>query len=107
MNGRLSAFLKLHKPIRLISCTIPRWHHLCFTYNHTKNLISTFLDGELNNVQDFVLKSPVYGNWARLGQNFEARNSFSGDLTQVSRFEQSSVRTVTHQHTTVWLWNLK
>ncbi|MPC29987.1 Glutamate-gated chloride channel subunit beta [Portunus trituberculatus] len=64
------------------------WHHLCFTYNHNKKLISTFLDGELNNVQDFVLLSPVYGNWARLGQNFEARNSFSGDLSQINVWDR-------------------
>ncbi|KAK3891914.1 hypothetical protein Pcinc_004228 [Petrolisthes cinctipes] len=60
------------------------WHHLCFTYDYIHHIISTFLDGELNNEQEFLLLSPVYGNWARLGQNFEARNSFSGDLTQVN-----------------------
>lgn len=77
---------------------VPRWHHLCFTYDHPKNLISTFLDGELNNVQDFVLKSPVYGNWARLGQNFEPRNSFSGDLTQVgSGWDTLTYKTVVTQ----------
>ncbi|KAG7160999.1 Glutamate-gated chloride channel subunit beta-like 1 [Homarus americanus] len=57
-------------------------------YEGELNLISTYLDGELNNQQEFVLLSPVYGDWARLGQNFEASNSFSGDLTQVNVWDR-------------------
>lgn len=82
VNNKYPELIKALKVSTILVCY--RWHHLCFTYDYDQHVISTFLDGELNNQQKFILLSPVYGNWARLGQNFEARNSFSGDLTQAS-----------------------
>lgn len=61
-----------------------RWYHLCFTYDHTIHLISTYLDGELSNTQVYDVGGLVYGNLASVGQGDSAAESFSGDLAQVS-----------------------
>lgn len=74
-----------------------RWHHLCFTYDHQKPRISTYVDGRLNNHQDYEIDKPVSGYGARLGQGVEPTRSLSGDLTQVDRgarfiFEEGNIK---------------
>lgn len=58
---------------------------MCFTYDHQKYLISTYVDGRLNNHQNYEIDKPAAGNGARLGQGLTPQRSFSGDLTQVDR----------------------
>lgn len=68
---------------QVIPIPVHRWHHLCFTYDHQKHVISTYLDGRLNNEQMYDVGSSIQGNGARLGQGTQPQRSFSGDLTQV------------------------
>nr|XP_045583291.1 uncharacterized protein LOC123746084 [Procambarus clarkii] len=65
-----------------------KWHHLCFTYDHTQHLISTYVDGSLNNHQEYDIVRTVSGVKARLGQGMMPRRSFSGDLTQVNVWDR-------------------
>ncbi|KAG7166024.1 hypothetical protein Hamer_G011953, partial [Homarus americanus] len=60
-----------------------RWHHLCFTYDHKRHLISTYVDGSLNNHQEYDIIRTMSAARARLGQGYTPERSFSGDLTQV------------------------
>ncbi|XP_071533859.1 uncharacterized protein [Panulirus ornatus] len=61
-----------------------RWHHLCFTYDHQRHLISTYVDGRLNNHQEYDVGRHMSGDRAKLGQGAEIQRSLSGDLTQVN-----------------------
>ena len=58
---------------------------MCFTYNHNQHLISTYVDGRLNNHQKYEVDKAVTGNRAQLGQGLAAERSLSGDLTQVNK----------------------
>ena len=69
--------------------SVLRWHHLCFTYDHQQHLISTYVDGRLNNHQNYEVDKTMSGNGAVLGQGLEAQRSFSGDLTQVNSLSYS------------------
>ncbi|KAK4307059.1 hypothetical protein Pmani_021151 [Petrolisthes manimaculis] len=65
------------------------WHHLCFTYDHEKHLISTYVDGDLNNEQVYEVARSIHGNGVRLGQGTQSQRSFSGHLTQVNVWDRS------------------
>ncbi|XP_066973211.1 uncharacterized protein [Macrobrachium rosenbergii] len=66
-----------------------RWYHICFTYNHTKKLIGTYINGQLNNHQEYDIGRPIIGNYASLGQGQTPERSFSGDLTQVNVWDRA------------------
>ncbi|KAK3857175.1 hypothetical protein Pcinc_036553, partial [Petrolisthes cinctipes] len=66
-----------------------RWHHLCFTYDHEKHLISTYVDGGLNNEQVYEVGLSIHGNGVRLGQGTQSQRSFSGQLTQVNVWDRT------------------
>ncbi|XP_071530487.1 uncharacterized protein [Panulirus ornatus] len=61
-----------------------RWHHLCFTYDHQRHLIGTYVDGHLNNHQEYDIVRHMSGDRAKLGQGAGIQRSFSGDLSQVN-----------------------
>ncbi|XP_063885586.1 uncharacterized protein LOC135113890 [Scylla paramamosain] len=61
-----------------------RWYHICFTYNHTDHKYHTYIDGELVYEMTYNVGRPIYGDYARLGQNEVLMQSYSGALSQVN-----------------------
>ncbi|KAK8391174.1 hypothetical protein O3P69_017079 [Scylla paramamosain] len=61
-----------------------RWHHLCFTYDHRQHVISTYVDGRLNNEQQYEVGASFSGSRVVLGQGNGPKRSLSADLSQVS-----------------------
>ncbi|XP_064089932.1 uncharacterized protein LOC135203933 [Macrobrachium nipponense] len=66
-----------------------RWYHICFTYNHTQKLLGTYINGHLNNYQEYDIGRPIFGNHASLAQGQTPERSFSGDLTQVNVWDRA------------------
>ncbi|XP_068221246.1 uncharacterized protein [Palaemon carinicauda] len=77
-----------------------RWYHICFTYDHSKKLIGTYINGKLNNYQEYDIGRPIFGNYASLGQGDTPERSFSGDLTQVNVWDRAlaedEIRSIAH-----------
>ncbi|XP_068250250.1 uncharacterized protein [Palaemon carinicauda] len=65
-----------------------RWYHICFTYDHIKHLILTYLDGVQTNEQVYDVKGEIYGDYLNLGQGDIPAESFSGELTQVNVWDK-------------------
>lgn len=60
-----------------------RWYHICFTYNHTDHKYHTYINGKLVYEMTYNVGRPIYGDYARLGQNEGLMQSYSGALSQV------------------------
>ncbi|KAK8375461.1 hypothetical protein O3P69_008356 [Scylla paramamosain] len=66
-----------------------RWHHLCFTYDAKQHILSTYVDGHLNNDQDVDFHNKyIAADGAVLGQGVDYMRSFSGNLTQVNVWDR-------------------
>ncbi|XP_068236921.1 uncharacterized protein [Palaemon carinicauda] len=66
-----------------------RWYHICFTYEHSAQLIKTYIDGNLNNFQSYNVGRPVYGDRATVAQGDNEERSFSGKLSQVNVWDRA------------------
>ncbi|XP_064079627.1 LOW QUALITY PROTEIN: uncharacterized protein LOC135196740 [Macrobrachium nipponense] len=66
-----------------------RWYHICFTYDHSAQLITTYIDGKLNNYQAYNVGRPVFGDKATVGQGDNKERSFSGKLSQVNIWDRA------------------
>lgn len=61
-----------------------RWYHMCFTYDNSKSLHTTYLNGkEVFSVVKNIGRS-MYGDTAIIGQGEFKQNSLSAEITQVS-----------------------
>ncbi|KAK7065522.1 hypothetical protein SK128_006704 [Halocaridina rubra] len=77
---------------RLEGTVLPAtWYHICFTYDHEKTIISTYMDGELNNHQMYDIGENIFGDNVTIGQSDKktSQKSFSGELTQVNVWDRA------------------
>ncbi|XP_066941354.1 uncharacterized protein [Macrobrachium rosenbergii] len=65
-----------------------RWYHLCFTYDHTKGRIQTFLNGQMVRQMFYNVGRPVKGDFAKIGNGKTKHESYSGDLSQINVWDR-------------------
>ncbi|XP_068226308.1 uncharacterized protein [Palaemon carinicauda] len=65
-----------------------RWYHLCFTYDHTRGRIQTFLNGHMVRQMFYNVGRPVKGDFAKIGNAKTKHESYSGDLSQVNVWDR-------------------
>ncbi|KAL7635244.1 UNVERIFIED_CONTAM: hypothetical protein RMT77_014231 [Armadillidium vulgare] len=65
-----------------------RWYQMCFTYDDTKSLHTTYLNGEKIYSAIKNLSRNMFGDYAYIGQGGFRQHSLSGEITQLNIWKE-------------------